>query len=334
MLESMGITLLVTTYQAGKLVVFRSRAGKMSMLLRTFDKAMGLAADTQRLSIATGWQVWSLANSPQVASKLKPPGSHDACYIPRTSHVTGAVDVHEIVYAGDELWVVNTLFSCLATLAPPFSFVPRWRPSFVSELARQDRCHLNGLAVAEGRPAYVTVFGQTNDAEGWRPNKVDGGCIIEIASGRIVAEGLSMPHSPRVHDGRLWVLDSGRGRLAVVDGVPGAATGAVRTVVDLPGYTRGLAFLGRYAFVGLSKIRETAIFGGVPIADAPDDRQCGVFVVDVEAARVVGFLRFEGSVEEIFDVQIVPGVRFPSVVGFSKDTIKRACVIGPERPIA
>ena len=329
LLEALGGSLVVSTYQAGKLVLFRARERRVSMLLRTFDKAMGLAVDPGRLAVGTTYQIWTLKNSPQVAAKMQPAGHYDGCFLPRTSHVTGNIDCHEIAWAGQDLWVVNTLFSCLCTLDPNYSFVPRWKPKFVTELARHDRCHLNGVAVAEGRPKFVTVFGESNEPEGWRPNKVEGGCVIEVESGETVARGLSMPHSPRMHDGRLWVLDSGRGRLATVD----PQNGQIETVAELPGYTRGLTFAGRFAFVGLSKIRETAVFGGVPIAERSEERKCGVSVVDTESGQVVAFIEFDNGVEEIFDVQILPQVRFPAVVGFGKKTIHRACVIAPERPI-
>lgn len=329
LLEGLRASLVVTTYQAGKLVVFRSRGGKLSMLLRTFDKAMGLAADARRMSIATTYQIWTLRNSPQVAARLEPKGTHDACFLPRTSHVTGNIDCHEIAWAGEELWAVNTLFSCLCTLDPEYSFVPRWRPPFITGLARHDRCHLNGLALADGRPRYVTVFGETNEPEGWRPGKLTGGCVIDVETGETIVRGLSMPHSPRIHDDQLWVLNSGHGQLALVD----RGRGRLVPVADLPGYTRGLAFAGRFAFVGLSKIRETAVFGGVPIAERMQERKCGVSVVDTQTGQIAAFLEFDQTVEEIFDVQLLPGVRFPAVVGFGKDTIHRACVIAPERRI-
>ena len=172
--------------------------------------------------------------------------------------------------------------------------------------------------MVDGRPKYVTAFGETDTPEGWRPGKVDGGVVIDVDSGETVARGFAMPHSPRVHNGRLWVLDSGRGRLVTVD----PANGQTETVAQFDGYARGLAFAGPLAFVGLSQIRETAIFGGVPIAEGEQKRPCGVTVVDTRNGQVVGCLEFEATVQELFDVQLLPGVRFPAVVGFDKDTIR------------
>jgi uncharacterized protein (TIGR03032 family) len=340
LLESLGASLLVSTYQAGKLAVLRSSGGKLSLLLRTFDKAMGLAVGPDRLAIGTNHQIWTLWNSPSVATRLnqspdRTPGpAHDACYLPRSAHLTGAIDVHEMAYAraadgGQELWLVNTHFSCLCTLDERFSFVPRWRPPFVTALAREDRCHLNGLAVRDGRPRYVTCFGPTDTHEGWRPGKRDGGLLLDVPSGEAIAAGLSMPHSPRWHDGRLWVLDSGRGRLLTVD----PATGRTECVTELPGYTRGLAFAGGHALVGLSKIRDTATFGGVEVAEKFAERPCGVAVVDLVTGALVGLIEFLGGIREVFDVQLLPGTRWPAVVGLEKDLVRQVSVPAPELPI-
>src|SRR5262249_29639400 len=162
-------------------------------------------------------------------------------------------------------------------------FVPRWRPRFDSALAAEDRCHLNGLAVVDGRPRYVTAMAETDTRQGWRPLKATAGCLIDVLTGETVARGFAMPPSPRVHQGRVLLLDSGRGRLVAAD----PADGRVETVCELPGYTRGLALLGPLAFVGLSKIRETSTFGGVPIAERAGELTCGVAVVELATGRRV-----------------------------------------------
>lgn len=337
-LESLQATLLVTTYQAGKLAALRVREGKLSLLVRSFGRAMGLAVAAERIAIATDYQIWTLRNCPEMAPRVPPVGQHDACFLPRTSHVTGDIDVHEIAWgstpvsggdAAAELWVVNTLFSCLATLSPDFSFVPRWKPNFISRIERGDHCHLNGLAMHAGRPAWVTAHGSSSEPLGWRAMKADGGVVIDVPSGEIVARGLSMPHSPRLYGDRLWVLDSGRGRLVTID----RRDGHLETVCQFESYARGLAFAGSYAVVGLSRIRETAVFGGVPIAEGNAPRPCGLRVVDLRTGLVTAALDFTGKVAEVFDVQWLPRSRFPAIVGFEKDTIRRACVIGPYQEV-
>ena len=228
LLQQLGASLLVSTYQANKLLVARAAGGGLSMLVRTFDRPMGLAVDAQRLTIGTRNQIWFLRNAPDIAPRVEPAGQHDACFLPRSSHVTGDIGVHEMAWAGDELWVVNTRFSCLCTLHPDYSFVPRWRPPFITALAAEDRCHLNGLAIVDGRPKYVTALGETDTAGGWRANKPQGGCLMDVSSGEMISRGLSMPHSPRWHDGRLWLLESGTGQLVLVD----PATGRRQTVAE------------------------------------------------------------------------------------------------------
>jgi len=328
-LRELGASLVITTYQANKLLVARATDDGLSMLVRTFDRPMGLAAQGERLALGTRDQVWQFCNAADIAPRVDPAGRHDACFVPRTSHVTGDICVHELAWAGDQLWAVNTRFSCLCTLDPDYSFVPRWRPPFVSELVAEDRCHLNGLAVVDGHPTYVTALGESDAANGWRANKPHGGCLMEVSSGEVVSRGLSMPHSPRWHDGRLWLLESGTGQLLMID----RATGRREAFAQVPGFARGLALCGRYAFVGLSKIRATSAMDGVPLAARRDELKCGVAVVDLAAGRgggrVCGMLEFQTAVEEIFDVQLLAGLQFPEVMGFQKDTLSHTFIVPP-----
>ena len=311
LLAHLGASLLVSTYQAGKLVVVGVHKGGLALSFHNFEQAMGVAVRPDRTAVGARKQFWFLRGAPDLAARVEPSGRHDGCYLARSSHVTGDIHVHEMAWAGDELWVVNTLFSCLCTLHEAYSFVPQWRPPFVTALAAEDRCHLNGLALADGRPRYATALAQTDTPQGWRPNKATSGCLIDLASGEAVARGFAMPHSPRVYLGRVWLLDSGTGRLVVVD----PATGGVEAVAELPGYTRGLALQGPFAFVGLSKIRETSTFGGVPIAAKREQLKCGVGVVELSTGRNIARLEFQSGVEEIFDVQVLPGIRSPVVSG-------------------
>ena len=329
LLRQLGTSLVITTYQANKLLVARDSGPGISMLVRTFERPMGLAVKDGRLALGCRDQVWEFRNAPDIAPRIEPAGAHDACFVPRSSHVTGDICVHELAWAGDELWAVNTRFSCLCTFDKAYSFVPRWRPPFITGLSADDRCHLNGLAVVDGRPRYVTALGESDTGDGWRANKPRGGCLMEVESGRLITRGLSMPHSPRWHDGRLWLLESGTGQLVVVD----PATGSWRTVAEVPGFARGLAFSGNYAFVGLSKIRPTSALDGVPLAERRDRLKCGVAVVDVAEGRVCAMLEFHSAVEEIFDVQLLPGLRFPDVVGFQKETIRHTFIVPPGRPL-
>jgi uncharacterized protein (TIGR03032 family) len=215
-----------------------------------------------------------------------------------------------MAFAGDALWAVNTRFGCLCTFDPGCSFVPRWKPSFLSALAPEDRCHLNGLAVRDGQVRYVTLLGRSDEPGGWRANKADGGELIDLQQERVLCAGLSMPHSPRWYRDRLWVLESGNGGLCQVD----PESGTRETLIELPGFTRGLDFFGPLAFVGLSQVRESAVFAKLPLTERLSERICGVWVVNIEKRALVGFLRFEDAVQEIFAVTVLSGQRYPELL--------------------
>ncbi len=315
-LGQLGVSLVVTTYQSGKVILVRrdqvgSDPPTVNTHFREFDRPMGACAKDQRLSIGGAHTVWEFRNVPAAAAKVEPEDKHDACYLPRGVHFTGNIDIHEMNWsASDELWLVNTRFSCLCTIDREHSFNPRWWPPFVTALAPEDRCHLNGLAMRDGEPRYVTALGETDTRGGWRANKVSGGLLMDVQSGEILLRGLSMPHSPRWYAGKLWVLESGKGSLACLD----ADTGELRSVASLPGFTRGIDFVGPIAFIGLSKVRESAVFSGLPITRDWAERECGVWVVNIETGETLGFLRFDDGVEEIFAVQALHAVRFPELL--------------------
>ncbi len=324
-LQQLGISLVVSTYQAGKIVVLSARNDELAVTFHAFNRPLGVAFREDCLAVASRREVWFLGAAPAIARGINPPGTHDACFFARYAHYTGEIEAHDLAWGssagGGELWVVNTLFSCLCTLGGNFCFVPRWRPPFISALAAEDRCHLNGLALEEGRPRYVTTLSQSDTRTGWRADKVNTGSVIDVLRGRTLATGFAMPHSPRLHSdasygdasygGRLWLLDSGRGRLVEVD----RESGVAEAVAGLPGYARGLGLCGGYAFVGLSKIRQTSMFSGVPIAEQKDQLKCGVAVVELATGNVVSLFEFKTVAEEIFEVTVLPQVRAPFVQG-------------------
>jgi uncharacterized protein (TIGR03032 family) len=331
-LRRLGASLLVTTYQAGKLVLVRDEGDHLNTHFRGFQAPMGLALEGGRLAVGTTIQVWEYADVPAVAARLEPRGCHDACFLPRASHVTGNIQGHEMAWgAGGELWVVNTRFSCLCTLDGSASFTPRWRPPFVRALEPTDRCHLNGLAMKDGRPRYVTALGETDTPAGWRANKARGGILMDVASGEVIARGLSMPHSPRWHDGRLWLCESGAGTLGYID----PNSGRYEPIAEVPGFTRGLDFAGGLALVGLSQVRESAVFCGIPITErlSEEERICGVCAVDLTSGRVVALLRFDTTVQEIFAVTVLPGRRWPELINDDDTRLENSFVV-PDKALA
>ena len=262
-----------------------------------------------------------------------PPGEandegFDAVYAPHAAWVTGDVDAHDVGFGADGRPVfVNTLFGCIAAVSDGYSFRPLWKPPFISRLAAEDRCHLNGMAMEGGRPLYATAVSRSDVADGWRDRRADGGVVIDVENAEIVAEGLSMPHSPRLHGGRLWLLNSGSGEFGFVD----LAAGRFEPVAFCPGYARGLAFAGSHAIVGLSLARENRTFSGLALDGALAARdaepRCGLAVIDLASGDMAHWVRIEGVVRELYDVAVLPGVRRPSAIGFKTDEIKRVISI-------
>lgn len=330
LLEQSGRSVAVTTYQAGFIVLLRFDGTAVNTHFRNIPRPMGMAVSASHLAVGAARELVQYENNTAVCSRIEGPQPHDACYLPRKVHVTGDIDIHEMAFGEtnnalsrasrllSSLWIVNTRFSCLCTLNDEHSFVPQWRPPFVSGLSPQDRCHLNGLALVGGRPRYVTALGESDAPAGWRENKANGGVLIDVDSGETIVRGLSMPHSPRWHDGRLWMLESGDGSIGTVD----LGTGRYDPVAKVDGFTRGLDFVGPYALVGISQVRESAVFSSIPITErlSLENRICGVSLIDLRVGREIGFLRFEGNVQEIFAVQVLPH-RFPEMLEMSNDLL-------------
>jgi len=331
LLSQAQASVLVTTYQAGKLVVLRNDDGILNTHFRNFMKPMGLAVKGGKLAVGCHVDIWEFHNVPAACDKLDKleefkdcSFQHDACFLPRRSHTTGDMQIHEIAWVDDELVFVNTAFSCLATRSEQNSFEPVWRPEFIDKLVPGDNCHLNGLAVVDDKVRYVTALGRTNTPGGWRENKRDGGILIDVDSGEFIARGLSMPHSPRWYRGQLWLLESGQGTIGRVD----LATGKYESVAEFPGFTRGLSFLGPLAFVGLSQVRESAVFSGIPLVERLEERTCGVWVLNIETGQTVAYCKFEEGVQEIFAVEVLSGTRFPDLVNHDAELIGNSYVLG------
>jgi uncharacterized protein (TIGR03032 family) len=322
------LSVLVSTYQAGKLIILRAEGDTLNLHFRSFPKAMGVAANAGRMAVGTHYGIQQLYNLPAVCDKLPSELPHDACYILRNSHITGDIDIHEMAWVDDRLWFVNTRFSCLCTLDPEYSFSPQWRPPFLNALTPDDRCHLNGLALREGQPTYITALGMTTDPQGWREHRTNGGILMDIHQNEVVANGLSMPHSPRWYRDRLWLLESGKGTLVQVDERSGRWT----EVAQFSGFTRGLDFWQDWAFVGLSQVRQSMIFGGLPLTErlTPEERFCGIQVVNLRTGNIEAALKFESGVQEIFAVQVLPGICFPEILPNDDPLMGTSYALSPE----
>lgn len=313
-------SVVCTTYQAGKIFLFGRGPTGVSVVERTFHRCMGIATSDDRLYLASLYQLWRFNNVLGVGDAYQ---GYDRLYVPHVGWTTGDLDVHDIGIDQEGRPIfVNTLFSCLAEVSEAGSFKLIWKPPFVSQLAPEDRCHLNGLAMQNGRPAWVTAAATTDSVEGWRTKRSDGGVVIDVDRNEVICDGLSMPHSPRWYQDRLWLLNSGSGELGTIDLV----AGRFEPVTFIPGYVRGLAFVENYALVGLSKPREST-FSGLRLDEELKARSadpwCGIAVVDLNSGSILHTIRFEGIVNELYDVAVLTGAARPFLVGFKGDEIKR-----------
>ena len=362
-LAEQNSSLAFTTYQAGKVFFIGLQpTGQLSVFERNFERCMGLWANGSRFYMSSLYQLWRFENA------LEPGQMHngyDCLYVPQVGYVTGDLDVHDVAVEKNlqpstkksptdippslsrvegqvaeeptlvrgepeegRVVFVNTLFNCLATVSEQHSFIPLWQPPFISRLAAEDRCHLNGLAMQDGRPRYVTTVSQSDVVDGWRDRRQDGGCVIDVSSSEIILTGLSMPHSPRWYQGKLWLLNSGAGFFGYAD----LERGVFEPVTFCPGYLRGCAFIGNFAIVGLSKARGNKTFSGLALDENLRTRdaepRCGLLVIDLRTGDIVHWLRLDGVVEELYDVAALPGVHRPMAVGFKTDEIRRVITIG------
>lgn len=319
-LSNNNVSIGFTSYQSGRLyLVGVNNENNVSFHERYFARSMGLWSDTDRLLLSSIFQIWRFENI--LAPGNLQDDSYDRHFVPRVAHTTGDIDVHEIAVMEDgQILFVNTLYSCLATLSPKHSFRAFWKPPFISKLAAEDRCHLNGLAMKEGKPAFVTTVSASDIVNGWRERRAEGGCLIDINTNDIITNKLSMPHSPRWYNDELWLLNSGTGYLGVVD----LKTGEFEQRVFCPGFMRGLTFHNGFAIVGLSLPRN-GTFSGLQLDEELKKRDaepwCGVQIIDLKSGDIVEWIRLEGAVTELFDVQVLPGVKCPMSTGILSDDV-------------
>ena len=319
-LENTGFAF--TSYQTGRLFLAGvDEKGALSLVQRQFTRAMGLNASADHLYLADLYQLWRFDNVLKEGEVYQ--NAFDRLYVPRLGRTTGDIDIHDIGVGADGAPVfVNSLYSCLATTSDTASFKPLWKPPFISKLAAEDRCHLNGLAMENGAPAYVTAVAKSDSVEGWRDHKRNGGVVLDVRTDEIVADGLSMPQSPRLHNGALWLLNSGTGWLGKID----RDRGAFEPVAFCPGFLRGLDFYGDYAIVGVSLPRKLG-FVGLDLEENLKARdahpRCAVFILNINSGDIVHWLTFESHITELYDAAFLPGARRPMHLGFQTNEIRQ-----------
>lgn len=318
-LETHHCSLIFTTYQVGKVFMVGLNASKaLHVTERTFPRCMGLGLTKNGFWMSSIFQLWRFENSLLPTQQYK---DYDRVYLPQMAYTTGDLDIHDIeVDQAGQPFFVNTLFSCLATISQTHSFKPIWKPPFISKLLPEDRCHLNGMASQDGKPKYVSMVAKSDVSDGWREHREQGGLVMDVETNEVVAEGLSMPHSPRLYRGKLYLLEAGTGYFGYVE------KGKFHRIAFCPGFLRGLDFIGDYAVVGTSAIRDNKTFSGLALdhnlTEAGSTARCAIHMIHLETGAIEHWLRVDGLVQELYDVKAMPGVVKPLLIGTQKDEIK------------
>ncbi|HZY78337.1 MAG TPA: TIGR03032 family protein [Cyclobacteriaceae bacterium] len=316
LLHGLRSSIAITTYQAGKLIFISAKnETELIQFPRTFIKPMGIALHDDKLAVATQDDVAVYRDVPGQGKRYpKRPDTYDALYLPRSIYYTGELDIHDIQFIPAGLLAVNTRFSCVSLINEDYSFTCIWKPYFIDQLIPGDCCHLNGMVVENDKPRYLTALGATSDEKGWRSNKANGGILIDAITQEFVLENLPMPHSPRKYREGLFALLSGTGELIHVN----CEKKSYEVVHRFDGFVRGMDRIGDFLFIGLSKLRTTSkAFGDLPIASR--SLMCGVVAFHLPTAKIVGHIKYESSVEEIFDVQVLPGIVRPGILSIEKN---------------
>lgn len=318
------VSLVVSTYQAGKLVVIGPKdENNLVVLPRSFEKPMGFDLADDRLVLATQDEVITFKNSEELASKYPNKlNVYDKLFLPRSTHYTGRIDIHDIAIAGEKIYAVNTAFSCLCEVDGWNSFDPIWKPFFISDLVAEDRCHLNGLVIEHGKPKYVTALGKTDHLQGWRESIVDGGVLIDVEQNEILLHGLAMPHSPQIVEGELYMLLSATGEIVKVD----IENRSYEVIKKLEGFCRGMTFFNDYLFVGMSKLRKnSSTFAKLAFAETA--QSAGIKIIHLPSRSLIGEIKFKTSVDEIYDVKIIENSIRPNILNTINPIHKRALEI-------
>ena len=324
LLLSLNCSLVLSTYQAGKVVMLSpANENSITVLPRSFVKPMGIALDGDKMAIATKNEVIKLSNSKELAEYYpNQPGKYDDFYVPRATYYTGSVDLHDLHFGKDALWAVNTSFSCICKIDDTYSFTPVWQPHFITKLAHEDRCHLNGMVLQDGAPKYVTALGKEDTAQSWRGNIVSGGILMDVLSNKIIAEGLAMPHSPKVYKDELYMLLSASGEFIKVN----TATGDREVIKKTDRFVRGLSIYKDYAFIGMSKLRKnSSTFAHLPFAEKA--QQAGIMVIHLPTKAFVGEFIFQASVDEIYEVLVLPDCTKPNILNTINEVHTQSLVL-------
>ena len=315
-LKDNNVSFLISSYKTaniyflGSITDPRDGQDKISLWMSNFNRPMGIHATKDTVWISSSGNIWKYKNigaKPDTTNV----GEFDACFIPQSAYFSNDCDSHDLcVDSTGNVYYVSATFCCICQPSETHSFKVFWKPSWISKITSEDRCHLNGMCCRDGKPRYVTAVSLSDSKGAWRNHRVGKGVVYDIVEDKLACTGLSMPHSPRFFNNKLWVLDAGTGWLGYVD----FEKKELKKTLWLPGYLRGMSFVGdKYMVVGSSESRHEGTFQGLPLGEELKKRGleaiCGFFVIDMKTWVIVHTFQFHGKSNEIYDVVAVEGVK-------------------------
>jgi uncharacterized protein (TIGR03032 family) len=301
-LQELGISIVLSSYTAGRVFLFGCQQATPVQSGIRLKKAAGIAKSGALLAIAGDNGVLVFRHEPRLAH---PQNSelYRSIFYPIREFKTHHLNLHDLAFTQQGLVGVCTGQNCLGQIdnADYLQFKHIWQPNFISNVSFTDCCHLNGMAVDEqGDIRYVTAFSQSNHNESWRETAgIETGVVIDVKTQLSVATGLSMPHSPRWYQGRLYYLNSATEQLYCFD----PTTGQNQLLVQAAGFLRGMDFYQHYAFIGVSRLRKTSSFGFLPIANRVI--KPGFIIVDLLKQEIIGDVLLPDGVDEVFDLKVL-----------------------------
>ena len=217
---------------------------------------------------------------------------------------------------GNPLQII-LLFSSIIKLDENYSFNPVWTPPQIDKITSEDRCHLNGMAMLNGKPKYATAFNNGNTPQSWRDSITSSGVIYDIEKNKIICSGLPMPHTPRIFNDKLYVLLSATGELVKID----TDNGTYDVIVKIGGFVRGMSLHKDYLFIGLSKLRKnSSTFGKLDFAKHAN--QAGIVIVHLPTKSIAGKINYLNSLDEIYDIHILKDKKRPNILNTLNDDYK------------
>lgn len=325
LLNKLKCSIALSTYQAGKIVLISPHPDneKLISLPRSFQKPMGISVQDDQMVISTKDEVITFQNSKDLATHYpNKQNTYDNLWLPRATFYSGQVDMHDIGFGKDSIYAINTSFSCICKIDGTYNFTPVWKPPFLDKIEQGDLCHLNGMVIQNGLPKYTTALGTSNTPGGWRDNITAGGVLMDVEKNEIILDQLAMPHSPKMYNNELYMLTSANGDFIKVD----TENKDYELIKKFDGFCRGLSIHEDFAFIGFSKLRKnSSTFGKLKFSDKANF--AGIKIVHIPTKAEVGEIRYQNSVDEIYEVCVLKDMMRPNILNTMNELHKFSLAI-------